>query len=216
VSDLCGKWLITEFGYYGLVSLPDRNVVTDPGAYDKAVVMQRESGIQQLYKWAIAVVDRYREEAKKAVDGRERPPKPNEFVKYASKIQKRYHSDVMLSDPGTIEEHKLMHEILGTVEHDSDKMLERALEGEIKDNAENVRQYTNEPLAVKEAELNNKPDNLPGDPKQAQPMSEERKRELARKRNKNKGSQVRPKNKPVADNTMASAPPIDLTDNAIN
>jgi len=79
VSDLCGKWLITEFGYYGLVSLPDRNVVTDPSDYEKAVRMQRENGIQQLYKWSIGVVDRYREEAKKAVDGRERPPKPNEL-----------------------------------------------------------------------------------------------------------------------------------------
>jgi len=78
-----------------------------------------------------------------------------------------------------------------------------------------VRQYTNEPLAVKEDELNNTPDNVPGEPTQTQPMSDERKRALARKKNKTKGVQVRAKNKPVADNSMASAPPIDLTNNAV-
>ena len=35
VTDLCGRWLITAFGYYGLVSLPDRNIITDQGDFDK-------------------------------------------------------------------------------------------------------------------------------------------------------------------------------------
>lgn len=143
VSDLCGRWLISAFGYYGLVSLPDRNIVTDKEEYDKSVETMREHGIQQLYKWAVRVIDQYRDEAKKCVDARERPPRPNEFVKAASKIHKLYHSEIMLSDPETIKEHELMREILGTVEHDSDKLLDRSLAKGIKEDDENARQYSN-------------------------------------------------------------------------
>lgn len=159
VPDLCGRHLITAFGYYGLVSLPDRNIVTDNDQFDKAVEKLREHGVQQLYKWSVRVIDQYREEAKKCVDARERPPRPNEFVKTASKIHKKYHEEIMLSDPETIEEHNLMREILGTVEHDSDKLLDQTLTKEIADADKNSRQYSKDLAPVKDVVPN-----TPGEP----------------------------------------------------
>jgi len=209
VPDLCGRWLISEFGYYGLVSLPDRNIIKDPSDYDAAVVKLREHGIQQLYKWAVRVIDQYREEAKKCVDARERPPRPNDFVKMASKMHKKYHGDIMLSDPRTIEEHNLMREILGTVEHDSDKMLERSLEKEIKDADDNARQYSNEPLVIMDDEPN-----LPGEPTRANPMSEERKTELLTQ--KTKRTRRTRKKVPKVESTMENMKvPINLDQNAL-
>lgn len=210
VPDLCGRWLITQFGYYGLVSLPDRNIITDPSDYDAAVDKLREHGIQQLYKWAVRVVDQYREEAKKCVDARERPPRPNNFVKLASKIQKQYHSQIMLTDPTTIEEHNLMREILGTVEHDSDKMLERSLEKELKDSDDNARQYSREPLVIVDEEPN-----MPNDPIKNSPMSDERKAELARK--KAKKPRASRKKKAATESTMENMKkPLDLSNNTNN
>lgn len=156
VTDACGRWLITAFGYYGLVSLPDRNIVTDPKEYDKVVDKLRVHGIQQLYKWSVRVVDQYREEAKKHIDERVRPPKVNEFVKLASKICKHYQAEILLTDPETIEDHKLMREILGNVEHDSDKALDQVLNKSIADDDKNAAQYSREQPKV-EISKPNKP-----------------------------------------------------------
>lgn len=160
VTDLCGKWLISAYGYYGLVSLPDKNYVTDEDDYNTAIDKARDHGIRQLYKWAARVVDQYRTEYKKCIDARERGPKPNNFVKQASKICKQYKKDVLLSDPEIIEDQNLIREIMGGLEHDSDKLIENALGAEIEDAQKNVRQYSNEDAPV---DIPNP--NVPGEPK---------------------------------------------------
>lgn len=204
VSDLCGRWLITQFGYYGLVSLPDKNIVTEKEEYDTAISKLREHGIQQLYKWSIRVIDQYREEAKKCVDARERPPRPNEFVKTASKVSKCYHEEMLLSDKETIEEHNLMREILGTVEHDSDKLLERTLQKELDDADKNSRQYSNQDKPVKIAE-----------PKEPQEPKPDTGKHVHNKKNKkNKGGTPRSNNKSTVESTMENMQPLDLKDNA--
>jgi hypothetical protein len=197
--------LITQFGYYGLVSLPDRNIVQDKKEYNKAVELLRAYGIQQVYKWSVRVVDQYRDEAKKCVDSRERPPRPNNFVKLASRIQKKYKQHIVLTDPATIEEHELMREILGTVEHDSDKMLDRTLAKEVKDADENARQYSREEIVVEDKEPQ-----MPGEPTKAKPISEVRRAELSRETRK-KTRKAAARKSATADSTMESMKvPLDL------
>lgn len=205
VPDLCGRWLITQFGYYGLVSLPDRNIVTDKKEYIKAVETMRTFGIQQIYKWSVRVVDQYRDEAKKCIDSRERPPRPNNFVKLASKIQKKYKQQIILTDPATIEEHNLMREILGTVEHDSDKMLDRSLAKELKDADENARQYSRDDMVIEDEDPQ-----MPGEPTKAKPISEVRRVGLTRDTRK-KPRKVAAKQAATADSTMENMKvPLDL------
>lgn len=208
VSDLCGKWLITQYGYYGLVSLPDRNIVTDPDEYDDVLKKMKVKGIQAIYMWAQRVTNQWREEAKKCVDARERPPTVNNFLKKAYKIHKRYHADVMLSDPATIEEHEIMREILGTVEHDSDKQIDQILAKEVQDKFNNRRQYDHEPIVINEAalEVEEKPVPVP-----AEPESEAGKTHVKVNKNKKKVKKASKPKAETAPSTMANMKtPIDL------
>jgi hypothetical protein len=211
VTDLCGRWLITEFGYYGLVSLPDRNVVQDNDEYDKAVESLRKYGIQQLYKWAVRVVDQWRQEAKKRIDNRESMLDLNDYVIHATQVLRKYQPEIALIDPETIKKHKLMREILGTVEHDSDKLLDQALQKEISDADKNARQYSHKQVEVK---VDEKP-LMPGEPTKASPISDARKSALKKATKKRRRKQPSVK-KAAVENTMESMKvPINLDQNAL-
>lgn len=213
MPDACGRWMIREYAGYGLVSLPDRNIIRDNEEYDKAVHRLRTDGIRQLYKWAVRVVDQYRVEAKKCIDARERPPIINNFVKLATKIQKRYRPDVEMNDPELIADHQLMREIMGTVEHDSDKLLDQALTKELIDNEKNRQQYQSRD-EVTEIPITN----MPSAPTQPNPISDEARRRAANKKKKKRPGR-KPGRKPNQSQNSpvnsADLPPIDLNDSLV-
>jgi len=210
VTDQCGRWLISEYSCYGLVALPDRNIVTDPKEYETAKNKLFYQGIQNIYKWAERVISQYREEAKLCMANRDPVRRPNYFVLLAQQIKDAYMPHVQANDPKTIHEQEVMKKILNMVDDRSyEKELDTTLKAELEDQLNNRKQYTSRddvPSMTKDLKVP-----TPAEPTKPAIRST---KPAIKKGNKKRPNQ--PAKKPAQIETLTSElPPIDLDDAAM-
>ena len=113
VEDRCGEWLISEWGFYGLVEKPDRNKYPKEEDYDTAEAAQKQIGIKAVFKYASDKIQNYRKQAGIFRQEGHNPPLPSDYVVQAMDIVETYKEEILYSDPATIRKREVMNKLLG-------------------------------------------------------------------------------------------------------